>query len=365
VEDFSVRLSGQSEESDLDCSPEHIRNTQDSSITFIGRDIDVGPGLRLYWNLGRERDSAPTPDFERVQTVAGWRIGEGGLGSIVLGEMVMNQNRAQTGPSDSATPRGITRGVPTVVRTSSFPQYAYGILQAASLAQRLNLSSITVAELGVAGGNGLVELERLSGLIGLEREVDIKTVGFDLGSGMPEPVDYRDMPYVWQRGFFKMDEDLIRSRLVSTRVILGDIAETGSAFIATAPAPIGFLSFDLDYYSSTVSAMQSLLNDKPEGYLPRVFCYFDDTIGPHEELHSEFAGELLAIREFNTAHERRKLAKVHGLRYKLLPLEEPWIDAMYVLHIFDHPRYNEYVYHERDRQFPLEMPKGVENRRKN
>jgi len=245
-------------------------------------------------------------------------------------------------------------GVPSAVQTSNFPQYAYGILQAASLAKSLKLSSITAVELGVAGGNGLLELERLSKAIGAERQVDIKSVGFDLGSGMPEPVDYRDMPYIWQRGFFTMDEECIRSRLTSASLILGDIAKTGSAFMATLSTPLGFISFDLDYYSSTVSAMRSLLNDEPERYLPRVFCYFDDTIGPHEELHSEFTGELLAIREFNSTHEHRKLAKIHGLRYKLLPLEEPWVDAMYVLHIFDHPRYNEYVYPERDRQFPLD-----------
>lgn len=278
-----------------------------------------------------------------------------------MDQVNMDQINDAPDSPDSTTPSGITSGVPTVVQTSSFPQYAYGILQAAVLAQKLKICSITVAELGVAGGNGLLELDRLGRTIGSEWQVDIKTIGFDLGAGMPEPVDYRDMPYIWQRGFFKMDEELIRSRLASTNLIIGDIAETGSAFMKTSPEPIGFLSFDLDYYSSTVSAMQNLLNDEPERYLPRVFCYFDDTIGFHEEFHSEFTGELLAIREFNNAHQHRKLAKVHGLRYKLLPLEEPWIDAMYVLHMFDHPRYNEYVYSEPDRQFPLEDTAAVLN----
>ena len=267
----------------------------------------------------------------------------------------MNKPSDTLNLNSSTTLNGITLGVPSVVQTSSFPQYAYGILQAASLAQQLKLSSIIVAELGVAGGNGLLELERLSGLIGADKHMNIKTIGFDLGSGMPEPIDYRDMPDVWQRGFFKMDEELLRSRLISADLILGNIAETGPRFMATGAEPIGFLSFDLDYYSSTVAAMQSLLNAEPGRYLPRVFCYFDDTVGPHEELHSEFTGELLAIREFNDAHKNRKLAKINGLRYKLLPLEEPWIDAIYVLHIFDHPRYNEYVYHEPNRQFPLEV----------
>jgi hypothetical protein len=244
--------------------------------------------------------------------------------------------------------------VPKVVEESSFPQYAYGVLQAASLATTIGVQQITVAELGVAGGNGLIELERLSKIIALEKRLDIKSVGFDLSSGMPQPTDYRDMPYIWQPGFFKMDEPLLRSRLTTADLILGDIAETGKRFMAAMPPPIGFISFDLDYYSSTVSAMRALLNEAPELYLPRVFCYFDDTVGPHEELHSEFTGELLAISEFNCQHALRKLATIHGLRYKLLPLEGPWIAGMYVLHIFDHPLYNQYVYGESDRQFPLD-----------
>lgn len=241
-----------------------------------------------------------------------------------------------------------------VVSRSPFPQYAYGVAQAVWLTERLGLPSVTVAELGVAGGNGLVELESLSESIDPEQRVKIATVGFDLGTGMPEPADYRDMPYIWQRGFFRMDEPRLRARLSSAQLIVGDIAETGPKFMQSAPPPLGFLSFDLDYYSSTRAAMAALLESDVDRYLPRVICYFDDTVGPHEELHSEFTGELLAIREFNAAHERRKLARISGLRYKLLPIEQPWVDAVYVLHCFDHPRYNDYVFGEADRQFPLE-----------
>lgn len=266
----------------------------------------------------------------------------------------MNESRGSPGSGPDSLSDERMRSVPSVVRCSSFPQYAYGVLQAACLAKMLGITSITTAELGVAGGNGLLELERLSRTVGAQTQVQIRCAGFDLGSGMPLPIDFRDMPYIWQHGFFKMDEDRLRSRLSTAELILGDIAHTGLAFMAGMPPPIGFLSFDLDYYSSTVIAMQTLLNDDHERYLPRVFCYFDDTIGPHEELHSEFTGELLAINEFNATHSHRKLAKIHGLRYKLLPLEQPWIDAMYVLHIFDHPRYNDYVYHEPNRQFPLD-----------
>lgn len=250
-------------------------------------------------------------------------------------------------------------GMPDVVRDSSFPQYAYGVLQAAFQAKNLGIERITVLELGVAGGNGLVEMERLCSDIGRDQGVRIDPVGFDLGDGMPKPVDHRDCPYVWQEGFFAMDEPLLRSRLKAADLRLGDISATGPEFMREAPAPIGFISFDFDYYSSTVSAFNALLGHSPERFLPRVLCYFDDTAGPHEELHSEFTGELLAIKEFNEAHEKRKIAKVNALRYKFLPLSETsyelaWIEGIHVLHLFDHPRCNDYIFPERSRQFPLE-----------
>src|SRR3954452_8100295 len=44
------------------------------------------------------------------------------------------------------------------------PHYAYGVRQAALLAKRLGLESVSVLELGVAGGQGLLELERMAAL---------------------------------------------------------------------------------------------------------------------------------------------------------------------------------------------------------
>ena len=83
-------------------------------------------------------------------------------------------------------------------------------------------------------------------------------------------------------------------------------------------------------------------------------CYFDDTVGPHWEMHSKFTGELLAIDEFNSRSHSRKLGKLNGLRYKLLPYEGLWVEGIYVLHLFDHPRYNEYIFPAPDRQLELD-----------
>lgn len=246
-------------------------------------------------------------------------------------------------------------GAPDLLRRAQdFHQYAYGVLGAVELAAGLDLQAVTVIELGVAGGNGLVELERLALGLEAERGVTVRVAGFDLGTGMPAPADHRDSPYVWQKGFFRMEETTLRARLHGADLVLGDVADSAPAFLASAPPPIGFVSFDLDYYSSTAAALKVLLESTDhDRYLPRVLCYFDDTVGPHAEMHSEFTGELLAISEFNQRHDTRKLARISGLRYKVHPCDGPWVDGMFVLHLFDHPLYDTYVFPDPDRQFPL------------
>jgi hypothetical protein len=42
------------------------------------------------------------------------------------------------------------------------PHYAYGVYSAADLAKRLGLSAISVIEMGVAGGKGLLALEGIA-----------------------------------------------------------------------------------------------------------------------------------------------------------------------------------------------------------
>ncbi|HEY4699602.1 MAG TPA: hypothetical protein VIH27_04445, partial [Nitrososphaerales archaeon] len=86
--------------------------------------------------------------------------------------------------------------------------------------------------------------------------------------------------------------------------------------------------------------------------LPRVFCYFDDLIGDDYALHSEFAGELLAIREFNDQSEYRKLGKINGLSYKRI-INQRWWEQVYALHNFKHPLYSKYIYEKKDRQLIL------------
>jgi hypothetical protein len=222
------------------------------------------------------------------------------------------------------------------------PHYAFGVQQAATLASRLGVPAITVIEFGVAGGQGLVELERFAERTTEATGVDIQVYGFDRGSGLPEPDGYRDLPYTWERGDFNMDVTALRARLTSARLVLGDIEDTVPTFLDERRPPIGFVAVDVDYYSSTVAALQ-IFRGENECFLPRVFCYFDDTIGDDDQtIHNEYVGELAAIAEFNDRHADMKLARINGLTHKRA-VPAPWHDAVFVLHRFDHPDYGQNV----------------------
>lgn len=85
------------------------------------------------------------------------------------------------------------------------PQYAYGTFHAARQAKLLGLPGISVTEFGVATGDGLIALETIAREVSEYFGIQISVQGFDSGEGMPSPTDYRDLPHVWSKGFYKMD----------------------------------------------------------------------------------------------------------------------------------------------------------------
>jgi hypothetical protein len=228
------------------------------------------------------------------------------------------------------------------------PSYTWPVVQAAHLAKALGQTRISVIEFGVAGGHGLLALERAAEIIEALFDLAIEVYGFDSGRGLPKPVDYRDLPHLWKESFYEMDEERIRKKLRRSHLVIGSVDETVPQFLQSKPAPVGFVSFDLDYYSSTTQALKLLLAE-PSVLMPRIHCYFDDILGL---THSEFTGEQLAIREFNDTHKLKKITPIPGLRY-FLPREyshEPWPDQMFVCHLFDHPMYTHYDGIHKDRQ---------------
>lgn len=243
------------------------------------------------------------------------------------------------------------RYLPTQIFLDSLkrPVYAFGIYSAAIQAQLLGYESISVIEFGVAGGAGLVIMESLARRIGAYFGVTIEAHGFDSGVGLPKPVDHRDHPYLWREGDYQMDKDQLSSRLAGAHLWLGPVAETLPRFTGS---PVGFVSFDLDYYSSTVDALQ-LFNMNPGTRLPRVTCYFDDILLPNYASYTEKAGELLAIEEFNRDHSSMAMSPLRGLKYTK-PLKAPWHEQIYVLHDFRHEKYEQEINPEQARQLRLQ-----------
>jgi hypothetical protein len=239
--------------------------------------------------------------------------------------------------------------VPTRVRYDAWdrPHYAYGVYSAGDLARQLGLPGITAIEFGVAGGNGLIALEKISRAVGDHLGIEISVFGFDLGDGMPAPRDYRDLPYVWDRGFYRMDRVALEARLDCAKLVIGDVDETLRSF--APPYPVAFVAFDLDYYSSTKSALRVFGVD----HLPRVYCYFDDTIWPEVACHNEYIGELCAIREFNSENLERKLCPIHGLGHTR-PRKAAWNEGIYVFHDFRHAHYCANLTPETHGELPLE-----------
>lgn len=158
---------------------------------------------------------------------------------------------------------------------------------------------------------------------------------------MPEHSDYRDLPYIWRKGHYRMDVDAVKSRLRHAELVLGNVATTVPQFLSRLDMPIGFVSFDLDYYSSTVAAL-GIFEGPDHCYLPRVLSYFDDVLGSDSQLHCEDVGELLAIAEFNRSSKAHRIRPIHGLLSKRL-LASAWAPQMFAYHRFDHPRYDDYI----------------------
>jgi hypothetical protein len=218
------------------------------------------------------------------------------------------------------------------------PQHAASILRAADVARGLGLPGLTVLEFGVASGAGLSNMCQVAGLVSAETGIDIQIAGFDTGSGMPPAVDYRDHPELYREGDYPMvdREALVRSLPANARLLVGNLDETIPAFLETVSEqhPIGFISVDVDYYSSTRQVLQIAAAGKPTKLLPTTFVYLDDVTKPE---HNRWCGELLAVDEFNAAHALRKIEPFSSLRSFRIFQRALWLNQMYILHVLDHP----------------------------
>jgi hypothetical protein len=253
-------------------------------------------------------------------------------------------------PFDNHYPR-IRRVFQQITQVCNRKPYAWGVVQGLALAHALGYPRVSVIEFGVAGGSGLLALEQIAAeaekIVGL----GIDVYGFDTGEGLPKPEDYRDLPYMWEEGYFAMDVDKLRARLQRARLILGRVEETVPEFVCSSFAPVAFVSIDLDLYTGTKHALK-LLEASPDALLPRIPYYFDDIMG---QGYCDYTGERLAIHEFNSEHAMRKIAPHYGLKF-FVPqhnINDIWVECIYYAHIFDHPLYGACAHVDRYNQLDL------------
>ncbi len=224
------------------------------------------------------------------------------------------------------------------------PHYGYCVYHGANLAKKLGYQQISFLEFGVAGGNGLLALEYHAEQVSKLLSIDISIYGFDTGEGLPKPIDYRDLPYHWKESFFKMDVPALKNKLKSSTLVLGNVKETVDNFFNTYnPAPIAGVMIDVDFYSSTVDSL-GIFDHEEKYFLPRIFCYFDDTIGSETELYNDYTGMRLALNEFNQNHDTKKFGKP----YHLLSRNQikPWYHQIFIYHDFNHSKYNQFISQE-------------------
>ena len=62
-----------------------------------------------------------------------------------------------------------------------------------------------------------------------------------------------------------------------------------------------------------------MMNENIKFFMPRIFSYFDDTIGSEVELYNDYTGERLAINEFNTNNKDIKICQPY--HFLALPKE--------------------------------------------
>jgi hypothetical protein len=139
-----------------------------------------------------------------------------------------------------------------------------------------------------------------------------------------------------------MDEAALRRALTRAELYLGEVGETVPKLLAKPDlAPIGFVSFDLDYYSSTKTALR-IFDGAHATHLPRVYAYLDDIAGPEWACMNEFVGEYLAVKEFNDEHPTKKFCPLANLRIER-PKPARWNDQIFVFHDFEHPLYTKNI----------------------
>lgn len=219
-----------------------------------------------------------------------------------------------------------------------YTQYATGLQVACRYAAMFREKAITAIEFGVAGGNGLVALADHARRVKQQTGITVDVVGFDTGAGLPAVNDWRDAPWFYNPGDYPSDLKALRKRLAGRATLIsGDIRETFPEWLRRNERPIGFISIDVDYYSSTAGILDTLENCDPNSLLPISSVYLDDILCFGVPRCS---GELAAVADFNRGNRARQFDRADWIS-EFRPYKEAlWLKRMFDLYCFDHPKMN-------------------------
>ena len=222
------------------------------------------------------------------------------------------------------------------------PHYALGMLLAAKQAKDLGYKSIKVLELGCWNFEGIIDLEHYANDIQEFLKINIEIFGFTLKEGLPKykPNKY-DRLHTWSPSDCAVTNKKNYEKLNHAKIYFGDVKKTIPKMKieykkSLSTSPIGFIIYDLDYYTSTLKGL-NLLKMNHNFFLPRTYLYFDDLF-----LSSEYEGERKAITEFNKKN-KYKISDIGELAEQLSINWPKWIylgKRLKVVNFFDHKNHN-------------------------
>ena len=226
----------------------------------------------------------------------------------------------------------------TIILKYYRPHYYSILYEAVQSSIKLGYKKISCIEFGVANGNGLLSLEKYAEILSKKHNIQIEIFGFDIGNkGLPAPKDYKDLPHIWKKGFYAMNENDLKKKLKQSKLRIGNVNKTVSNFFNKHnPSPIACIFFYLDFYSSTKDSFK-IFSANEKYFLPRILCYFDDI----QHYVNNYNGPLLAINEFNKENDNKKIAQDFGsvLNYKY----GCYAESVFTYHYFTHKKYNNYT----------------------
>ncbi len=204
----------------------------------------------------------------------------------------------------------VSKKLSTIKPFSSRPDICSAICLATAQSICWGKKGVTLVELGVFKGDGLRFITQVVEHITKRIEMKYRVYGFDSFEGLQDFEGYKDHHEIWHPGQYKYtDYDKMAKQFGDKATLIkGDVTNTIQEFLVDhidMDYPLGFISLDIDLYSSAKAALKIMEDADPNKYIPTVLMIVDDQ--DYLVTYNDWCGEGLAIREFNESNEFRKI----------------------------------------------------------